>query len=134
MRKACPGHRVPSNPCAPRRCGAPRLFRRPRTPRCRHAGETRARCGLRQRRAAIEARVAGLDRLLKLSDDLRSLDEAAERSEADLARIRREMEDVEKNIAALMNEAKSATEDEFRKRADIFKQRQRLIQEFERIP
>ena len=82
----------------------------------------------------IEARVADLDRLLKLSDEARSIDEAAERGVADLARINQQMEEVQRSVAALLAEAAAPTEEEFLWRAEIFKQRQQLINELEKIP
>ncbi|PYS55646.1 MAG: hypothetical protein DMG13_03350 [Acidobacteria bacterium] len=82
----------------------------------------------------IDERAAELARLSKLSDELRSLDEAFAHLEADLRRILQRIEDTEKNIAALLSEASAASEQEFVDGAEVYKQRQQLRQELEKIP
>jgi uncharacterized protein YhaN len=82
----------------------------------------------------IDERVADLDRLLKINDNVRSLDEAATHAEADLARINQQLQDVESDIADLLKEAAAQTEEEFMHRAEVFKQRQQLQKELEKIP
>jgi len=82
----------------------------------------------------IEERVAELNRLLKIGEEIRSLDEAAVRSEADLRRIAQQLRDIETSIAALLSEAGAKNDHEFRERAEIYKQRQQLISELEKIP
>jgi uncharacterized protein YhaN len=82
----------------------------------------------------IDERVAELDRLLKVNDELRSLEDATVRGEADLLRIDQQMEELQTSIAALLSEAAAPTEDQFLQVADIFKQRQLLLSELERIP
>ena len=84
--------------------------------------------------ADIEERAAELDRLLKLNDDARSMDEAVARCEGDLVRIAQQLGEIEKSIAALLTEAAASTEHEFLARAEIFKQRQNLKGELEKIP
>ncbi len=84
--------------------------------------------------ADIDERVAELDRLLKINDEVRSLDEAAAHGEADLHRISRQLEEVEKNIGALLAGAAAVSEEEFLERAEIYKQRQQLLHELEKIP
>jgi uncharacterized protein YhaN len=84
--------------------------------------------------ADIDERVAELDRLLKLNDEARSLDEAAIHAENDLARIRQQMQEVEGSILALFAEASAPNEQEFLERAEIYKQPQQLIHEREKIP
>ncbi len=84
--------------------------------------------------ADIDVRTAELDRLLKLNDDARSLDEAAARGEADLQRIAQQLAEAEKNIAALLAEASAAHETNFLQRAEVYKLRQQLIHELEKIP
>jgi uncharacterized protein YhaN len=84
--------------------------------------------------ADIDERVADLDRLLKINDEARVLDEAAGRYEADLARIAQQMDEIERNIAALLAEADAPTGQEFLARADFYKQRKQLIHELEKIP
>lgn len=82
----------------------------------------------------IDERVAELDRLLKLSAQARTIDEAAARGEADLARIAQQIRDIETSIGALLSEAGASTEVEFLERAELFKQRRQLISELEKIP
>ena len=84
--------------------------------------------------ADIDQRVAELDRLLKLNDDARAMDEAAARSEADLVRIAQQINEIETSIAALLAEGNAPNEQEFLTRAEVYKQRQHLINELERIP
>jgi uncharacterized protein YhaN len=85
-------------------------------------------------KADITERVAELDRLLKLNDDARVLDEATARSEADLIRITQQIADVKSSMAALLAEANASTPQDFVSRAEIFKQRRQLIHELEKIP
>jgi len=82
----------------------------------------------------IDQRVAELDRLLKLNEDARNLDEVVARCEADLARVAEQMQTVDASIIALFNEAEASNEQEFLKRAEIYKQRQQLLHELEKIP
>jgi uncharacterized protein YhaN len=82
----------------------------------------------------IDERVAELERLLKVNDDLRSLEEAGMRGEADLLRIDQQLGEVQTSIAALLSEAAAPTEDQFLQLAEIFKQRQLLLSELEKIP
>ncbi len=82
----------------------------------------------------IDERVAELDRLLKVNEDLRGLEEAAGRGEADLLRINQQLEQLQESIGALLTEAAAPTEEEFLRLADVFKQRQQLLNELEKIP
>jgi uncharacterized protein YhaN len=82
----------------------------------------------------IDERVADLERLTKVNDDLRSLEEAAARGEEDILRISEQIQEVEKSIAALLAEAAAPTEQAFLTNAEIFKQRQQLLNEIEKIP
>jgi len=84
--------------------------------------------------ADIDERVAELERLSRVNDEARSLDEAALRTQTDLANITQQIQEVEKNIGALLAEAFAANEQEFLERAEIYKQRQQLIHELEKIP
>ncbi|HYR86425.1 MAG TPA: AAA family ATPase [Terriglobia bacterium] len=84
--------------------------------------------------ADIDVRAAELDRVSKISDEIRSLDEASARSEADLERILGQIADAAKNIAALLAEASAGSEEEFLERVEVFKQRRQLRQELEKIP
>ena len=84
--------------------------------------------------ADIDERAAELERLSKINDEIRSLDEASVRADADLERILQQIQGAEKNIAALLAEASASGEQEFLERAEVFKQRQQLRHELERIP
>jgi uncharacterized protein YhaN len=81
----------------------------------------------------IDERVAELDRLLKLNDEARALDEAVLRAQTDLERIDHQIQEIEKNISLLLTEAAAANEQEFIERAEIYKQRQQLVRELEKI-
>lgn len=82
----------------------------------------------------IDERVADLDRLLKVNDESRSLEEAASRAEHDMKRIAEQGAETERAIAALFSEAAAAGEEDFLQRAETYKQRQQLINELEKIP
>ena len=82
----------------------------------------------------IEERIVDLDRLLKVNDDARTLDEYAARTEATLVRIAQQIHEIEKSIGSLLAEGNAFTEQEFRGRADIYKQRLQLLNELEKIP
>src|SRR5206468_313826 len=84
--------------------------------------------------ADLDERAAELDRLSKSGEEVRSLDERAARAETDIQRISRQIEDTEKNIAALLSEASAANEQELLDRAEIYKQRRQLQRELEKIP
>ncbi len=84
--------------------------------------------------ADIDARVMELQRLLRLNEEARSLDEAAERTGNDIEKITQQIEPIENNIHLLLAEASAANEQEFLERAEIYKQRRQLIHELEKIP
>jgi len=82
----------------------------------------------------IDQRVAELDRLLKFNEEARNLDEVIARCEADLARIGPQMQEVELNIGALLAEAAASSEQEFLARAEVYKIRQQLLNELDKVP
>jgi uncharacterized protein YhaN len=82
----------------------------------------------------VDQRVAELDRLMKLSEEVRSLDEAAARGDDDVVRLSAQIEDVQTTIKDLLLEAGASNEQEFVARADVYKQRRRLIHELDKIP
>jgi uncharacterized protein YhaN len=84
--------------------------------------------------ADIDQRSAELDRLLKINDDARLLDEAAARCEGDLVRIAQQISEIDKTVASLLAEGNASNEREFLERAEIYKQRWQLRNELEKIP
>lgn len=82
----------------------------------------------------IDQRVVELERLGKMSDELRSLDEAAARADAEVQRVMEQLDGIERNVIALLLESGAATEKEFLERADVYKQRQHLLHELDKIP
>jgi uncharacterized protein YhaN len=84
--------------------------------------------------ADIDQRSAELDRLLKINDNARILDEAAARCEGDLVRIAQQIGEIDKTIVALLAEGQASIEQEFLERAEIYKQRLLLRNELEKIP
>jgi uncharacterized protein YhaN len=85
-------------------------------------------------KADIDERTAELDRLLKLNDDARALDEATARCESDLVRIAQQLADVKTSMASLLAEASATNPQDFLVRAEIYKQRRELMHELEKIP
>ncbi len=83
--------------------------------------------------ADIDERAAELDRVLKLNDEARSFDEAVLRAQTDLERIDHQIREIEKSISLLLLEASASGEQEFLERAEIYKQRQQLVHELEKI-
>jgi uncharacterized protein YhaN len=83
--------------------------------------------------ADIDERIAELDRLLKLNDEARSLEETIVRYQTDLGRIDQQLEEIEKNVRLLLGEAAASHEQEFIEHAEIYKQRQQLLRELEKI-
>jgi uncharacterized protein YhaN len=79
-------------------------------------------------------RLAFVEELSRLVEELRSLDEASARGHIELQRIKTQAEETQRNIAALLKEASASNEQEFLANAEIYKQRRELIQERERIP
>jgi uncharacterized protein YhaN len=82
----------------------------------------------------LEARAAEIEKFDKVLEEVRRLDDALERTDAELDRVRRQMEERRGMINALFEEASAADEAEFVQRAEIYKQRQMLKSEMDRIP
>jgi uncharacterized protein YhaN len=82
----------------------------------------------------IDERVADLDRLLKINEDARTLDETIARYEADLVRIAQQISELDVSVAALLAEGGASTGQDFLVRSEIYKQRQQLLNELEKIP
>jgi len=84
--------------------------------------------------ADIDERVAKLEKLLKLNEAARGLDEASARCEAGIIQITQQIAEIENSIADLLAEGRASTEEEFLQRAEIYKQRVQLINELEKLP
>jgi uncharacterized protein YhaN len=82
----------------------------------------------------IDERVAELDRLLKINEDARTLDETIARYEVDLVRIAQQIGELDVSVAALLAEGGASTGQDFLVRSEVFKQRQQLLNELEKIP
>jgi uncharacterized protein YhaN len=82
----------------------------------------------------IESRVAELDRLSKIAEELRRVEESVERSDEELQRIGQQLKEQNALMVALFSEASATNEREFLERGDIWKQRRQLSSELERIP
>jgi uncharacterized protein YhaN len=84
--------------------------------------------------ADIDARSAELEERSKVEVELRKLDEFVERSRAQVDRLSTQMAEVQDSIDVLLMEAAVADEKQFLEWAGIFKQRQQLAAELERLP
>src|SRR5262249_26347481 len=82
----------------------------------------------------IESRIAELNRLTEVSGEIRKLEEGMAQSEAEIGMIEHQIGDTRVSLTALLDEGGAASESEFLGRADIYKQRQQIILEIEKIP
>jgi len=82
----------------------------------------------------IEVRLEELDRVLKVGDELRKVDDAIMESESEVRIIQRHVEETRASVARLLEDGEAANDVEFIERAGVFKQRQQLIHEIEKIP
>jgi uncharacterized protein YhaN len=82
----------------------------------------------------IDARAAELEERSRMEGELRKLDEFVERSRAHVERLSTQMADVQDAVDVLLTEAGVADEKQFLEWAGIFKQRQQLAAELERLP
>jgi uncharacterized protein YhaN len=82
----------------------------------------------------IARRVADLEQLSMLAEELRCVEDSVVRSNDDLRRIENQIKEHNAAIATLLSEASAANESEFLKCADAYKQRLSLSAELDRIP
>jgi uncharacterized protein YhaN len=82
----------------------------------------------------IDAQAAEVEKLAGFTDEIRRLDENLADAELEMHRLVQQLQDVQRHLHALLAEAAAATESEFTEHADIFKQRQHLIHELEKLP
>ena len=82
----------------------------------------------------IAMRVADLDRLSKLAEELRRVEDSVAHSNEDLRRIEHQIKEQNAAVAALLSEASAESEAEFLEFAEAYKQRLLLSAELDRIP
>ena len=82
----------------------------------------------------IDARAGELEERARMTEDLRRIDDQLERLRTNIDRLGVQMSEVQDSIDVLFLEAAAADEKQFLERAGIFKQRQQLIAEMERLP
>jgi uncharacterized protein YhaN len=82
----------------------------------------------------IDFRAADLEARTKVAEELRRLDESIERGRSDVERLSVQIAEVQDSIDLLFTEASAADEKQFAERAEIYKQRNLLIAEMERLP
>jgi uncharacterized protein YhaN len=82
----------------------------------------------------IDSRAAEIEERAKLAEEMRRLDDAIEKGRADMDRLNVQLAEVQDAIDVLFTEGESSDEKEFLERAEIFKQRQQLRAELERLP
>ena len=82
----------------------------------------------------IARRVADLEELSKLAEELRRVEDSVVRSSDDLQRIEHQIQEQKAAVAALLSEASAASEAEFLELAEAYKQRLLLSAELDRIP
>jgi len=82
----------------------------------------------------VDIRVAELERILEVGGELHKLDALNVQCEAEIGMIEHQVNETQISIAKLLEEGSAATELELAERAEIFKQRQQIIHEIEKIP
>jgi uncharacterized protein YhaN len=82
----------------------------------------------------IDARAAELEERMQLTEELRRLDDLLEQFRVNVERLSKQMAEVQDAIDVLFVEAAAGDEKQFLERAAIYKQRQQLLAEMERLP
>ena len=82
----------------------------------------------------IDVRAADLEKRAKVAEELRRLDDFLERSRVDVDRLSVQMAEVQDSVDVLFTEASAVDEHQFLERVEIFRQRQQLVVELERLP
>jgi uncharacterized protein YhaN len=82
----------------------------------------------------IDMRLADVAGMLKVADDIRKIDEAISHCETEIRMLEHQMEETRDNVSRLFAEGTAATEVEFVERAEVFKLRQQIRHEIEKIP
>jgi uncharacterized protein YhaN len=82
----------------------------------------------------IDARSAELEERARVTDELRRLDDLLEQSRLNIDRLSVQLSEVQDAIDILFVEASAADEKQFMERAAIYKQRQQLLTEVQRLP
>ena len=82
----------------------------------------------------IDARASELEERGRITEELRRLDDSLEQFRINIERLATQMSEVQDAIDILFVEAAAADEKQFLERAGIYKQRQQLLTEMERLP
>jgi uncharacterized protein YhaN len=82
----------------------------------------------------IDARAAELEERARVTEELRRMDDLLEQSRLNIDRLSAQMSEVQDAIDVLFVEASAADEKQFLERAAVYKQRQQLVTEMERLP
>jgi uncharacterized protein YhaN len=82
----------------------------------------------------IDARAAEVEKFSRLMEEMRRLEEASIAGQTEMHRLIQQADEVEQNWRALLREAEAESESQFLQYAEIYKQRQHLIHELEKIP
>jgi uncharacterized protein YhaN len=72
--------------------------------------------------------------MIKVAESVRRLTEASAQADAEIRLIQHQMEETRASLTQLLEEGAAADEQDFIARAEVFKQRQQLLLELERIP
>jgi uncharacterized protein YhaN len=82
----------------------------------------------------IDARAAELEERARVTEELRRIDDSLEQFRISVDRLTTQMSEVQDAIDVLFVEAAAADEKQFLERAGVFRQRQQLLTEMERLP
>jgi len=82
----------------------------------------------------IDARAAELEERARVTEELRRIDDSLEQFRIAIDRLTTQMSEVQDAIDVLFVEAVAADEKQFLERAGIYRQRQQLLTEMERLP
>jgi uncharacterized protein YhaN len=84
--------------------------------------------------ADIDLRIADLADMQKVGDEIREIDGAISRYETEIRMIEHQLGETQASLNKLLDDGKATTRTEFIERAEVFKQRQQILNEIEKIP
>jgi uncharacterized protein YhaN len=84
--------------------------------------------------ADIDARAAQIEKLSKIMDEIHRFDEVLVIADSEIQRLAKQVDEGRLSVQTLLAEASAETERDFIARADIFRQRQQLLGELEKLP